>query len=462
MVDYKKIHFIGIGGIGMSAIAQILSNGKSKITGSDRNFDLAVDLELKRQLEQLDIQIFKQDGSGVDQETDLIVYSTSIETQIPDLVKAKELNINIKHRSDMLADIFNHHHGIAISGTSGKTTSCGMLGYVLYHCQVDPNIINGGKIINFYEQDLIGNAYNGKSDYVVIEADESDGSLVNYTPNIAVINNIDLDHKPIEELNGLFITFANSTSDYLILNSDCPNIKKIKSQFQTKTMISYGEDKDSDYVVSDVILKKNGSEFKLKNDGYQLQVPGFHNVMNSIPAIIIAQLLTIDKTMIKEALAGFKGIKRRSEIVKHISGIDIIDDYAHNPSKIKASIQSTKLGRQNIIAVFQPHGFAPTKFMKQELIEVFLDTIHEHDLLFLPEIFYAGGTVSKDISSQDLVDEVNKRTGYNKNIAYYFENREDINLFLRNNKELLEDKQAILVMGARDNTLSDFSRNLTL
>ncbi len=455
MLFKDKVHFIGIAGIGMSAIAQVLLDDY-EVSGSDRAFDNNIDLEFKALLENINIKIHKQDGSGIDKNTNLVIYSSSIESNIPDLQKAKELNITCIHRSDMLATIFNKGYGIAISGTSGKTTSCAFLGYMLYRSNFDPKMINGGKAINFCEMGLIGNAYCGKTKHIVIEADESDGTLVKYIPNISIITNIDLDHKPIEELYSLFTSFANNTKDYLIINADCLHTRNIAHSFANKNIISFGLDKSADYVIGDILLNKDSSSFSLNKDGFRLSISGYHNILNCIPSIIVGDILNIKRDIIKDSILGFKGVEGRLNIVNTIKGIDIISDYAHNPSKIRASIECVRIDREGIIVIFQPHGFAPTRLMRDDYIKTFTDCLTDKDIIFITEILYQGGTVDRDISSREIVEAINK----GDKLAYFFYSREDIINFLNRNPTLLSDKQAILVMGARDNTLRDFSRGI--
>lgn len=456
-IHNKKLHFIGIGGIGMSALAQVFAKDNI-ISGSDRNFDMGIDLSLLNQLENLGIKITKQDGSGVDESIDFAIYSSSIENQIPDLAAAKDLKLNLLHRSELLAILCNNNKGIAIGGTSGKTTSCGILSYVFYHCGNELRSINGGKIINLVDKGLIGNAYWGDSDTVIFEADESDGSIVRYQPSISVLNNIDLDHKPLDELYPLFQTFVGNTKDILIYNNDCPHIKKIEKDFKIKRSIRYGFDVSSDYRLEKYELSEKGSVFFVNGKKYEQSILGLHNILNSIPSIIIAEQYGFQYENVYEALKNFKGIKRRMEKVKSLGSIDIYDDYAHNPAKIEAAIQSLKSNGKNIIAIYQPHGFAPTRLMKDELINTFEKNLEKNDILLLPEIFYVGGTVEKSISSKEIIDElINRKVQFQ---AHYFEKRDLIRNFISNQD--IENINSILIMGARDQTLSDFAFSIEI
>lgn len=444
-------HLVGIGGIGMSAIAQVLKEMGHHVSGSDRNFDNQIAGNIFSKLSSLGINLTPQDGSGIKETTDVVIVSSAIEEQNPDIKKALSLNKKITTRSNILAEMFNTKFGIAVGGTNGKTTVSSMVGYVLDHAGMSPTIIVGGCIKNYLTPDFPGNAKVGDSDIVAIEADESDGSIVNYTPKISIITNMSKDHKPIESISKLFETFSQNTRDLLIINDDCPELKKIP--FRHKNTITFGLRKSADIYASNIINRPCLSTFDINGQSFELKLPGIHNVSNALAAISVARHMNIKDNEIADALYEYKGVQRRMDNIGEYNGIKVIDDFAHNPEKIAAAIRAVKIGGNRVIAVFQPHGFFPARFMREELINAFIQSLSPEDVLFMPEIYYIGGSVSKEISSADLIREIGK-SGRN---AFFVEKRGDI---IPEIVRTVEKGDCILVMGARDNTLTDFCHEI--
>lgn len=446
----NKYHFVGIGGSGMSALAQILAARGAKVSGSDRYYDGGINTTLFDKLTSLGISIFRQDDSGVEEEVTRVIVSTAIEEDNPDISKAKTLNIPIIKRAELLSEIFNTTKtGIAITGTSGKTTTTAMTGFILHQLGLNPTIINGGIMLDFCNGNELGNAVNGSLDLMVIEADESDGSCIRYSPGIGVLTNIHLDHKPLVELEVIFNEFAGGVRETLVLNADCPRCAKLKGH-QART---FGIGKKADVFPRELKLLPEGSHFIIEDTAFYLPLPGIHNVYNALAAIAVVTDLGIKTDRIAAVLSKFKGIKRRGQLIGEGEGIKVIDDYAHNPDKIKATLSTLKLQFPRVIVIFQPHGFGPTRLLKDGFIQVFKEELRKQDILFMPEIYYAGGTADKDISSGDIITPLQKQ-GLQ---AYYFTQRQEI---IGAVLKIAQPGDGIVVMGARDETLPEFCLDL--
>ncbi len=446
-----RYHFVGIGGIGMSALAQITKSQGHVVSGSDRRNDKKQTPEVFHKLESQGIKLSSQDGTGVGKETDFVVISSAVEEDNPDLIFAMQRNIQIIRRSDLLGSLFNNKHGIAIGGSNGKTTVCGMTSWILDKAGHDPTVVGGGYVINFITDKSLGNSRCGRSETVVIEADESDGSLIKYTPNVSVITNISRDHKTVEELGELFSKFAENTSGTVIISESCSRFIKINDS--SKKVITFGEGSGSDVSASQVSCSSFGSRFKIKDNDFEINIPGLYNVYNSLAAIAVAQTEGVSGVEIKMALKTFKGTRRRMEVVGETNGIKVIDDYAHNPRKIQAAIDTVRLISERLIVVFQPHGYGPTEFMRDELISVFAGKLLPTDTLLMPEIYYAGGTAEKRISSNDIIKELKSR-GVN---AVFVPERDAI---VTEVKQRATPHDSVLVMGARDDSLTDLCHDI--
>jgi len=447
----KKVSFCGISGSGMSALAQVLKARGDDVRGSDRSFDQGKDEKNKKALESVGIKIFKQDGSAINKDTDFLYISTAVEDSIPDVKKALELGVKIKKRSDLLAEIFSgFKYGIAVGGTSGKTTLTAMIGYILDMAQKKPTVINGGLLKNYEGQNGIENVILNDGDIAVIEADESDGSIEKYTPYISVVNNITIDHKPIEELKKLFSDFIKKAK-FGVVNLDCENSKEFLSFKNVKTFSI--KNKDADVYLSDIKPLKDGVSYKLKEKTFKLKLIGAFNVANAAAAILTTSLLGVDIFQAATILQDFLGTKRRLDVIGVKNNITVIDDFAHNPDKVKASMSALKDYKGRVLVMFQPHGFSPMRMMGRQIIESFYQTMDKEDILFMPEIFYAGGSVTRDISSADLID-YGKSLGLN---AEFYMSRDEIkNKIL----EIVQKGDRVVIMGARDNTLPDFCKSI--
>lgn len=430
----------------MSALAQVLRAKGHAVSGSDRNLDKGINHTFFRKLSRLGINCLPQNGSGLENGVDIVVVSTAVEESNPDVKKAQERGIPIVNRATLLAVLFNDLRGVAIGGTNGKTTATGMVGWILDKAGLDPTVVMGGIMKNYCGRSRLGNARIGRSDIGVIEADESDGSLTYYRPKVGVITNITKDHKPIDELLVLFSTFAESSSK-LVLNADCHMASSIRSI--PKETVTFGFSEKALFRATDVVCKEWNSSFKVKDVPFKLKLPGRHNVLNALAAIAASHLLSVPLEVSAKALKDFKGIRRRLDLIGESRGVKVVDDFAHNPQKIKAAIESVRPTSSRILAIYQPHGYSPTRFLKEELVRTFSEELSADDVLYMPEIFYAGGTVGRDISSQEIIEPL-MRQGVR---AHFVPKRVEIIGHIR---EEARPGDTILVMGARDDTLTDF------
>lgn len=449
----KKYFFCGIGGSGMSALALALKNKGADICGSDRARDAGLNPDKFRILEEQGIRLFPQDGSGVDEQTDALIVSSAVEQTIPDVVKATELNVPVRLRAEILADFLHEHNGIAVGGTSGKTTVTGMVGHILKEAGVDPSVINGGVMLNYAGSAGLGNVIVGQGTFCVVEADESDGSIELYHPAVSIVTSLSLDHKPVEELKVLFGDFVERASVGAVLNADNADVIALKERNSNVLTFSV-QGADADLKATEITPEKDGVSFMLDGEKIFLPVIGRHNAANALAAIATVEMIGITRAQAVEALSTFKGIHRRLETLGTTKReITVIDDFAHNPEKIAASLSALKEYEGRLIVIYQPHGFAPTKMLRAGIVDAFNRLLSLDDTLIMPEIYYAGGTVQKDISSADLVRDLEK-TGKR---VHFIPNRKKIENLV---KGLATKGDRIVIMGARDETLSDFARSI--
>lgn len=442
-----KIGFCAVAGSGMSALAQVMKYQGNEVYGTDRSFDQNKDLKNKKALTDVGIKIFPQDGSMLDNNLDVLYASTAVEDTIPDIKRAKELNVPIKHRSDLLNDIFSSYkYKIAVGGTSGKSTVTAMVGYILDKAGFQPLVINGALLKNYETQKGIPNVILNKGKYCVIEADESDGSIEKYTPSVAVINNIGLDHKPLQELQRLFADFAKKATLGVVINKDCAN-SSVVANINPNTITFSLQDNNADFYASEIKAVENGSTYVYKGKQYKLNIIGTFNVANAMCAAACCSILGVDGHLACEILQTFLGTKRRLEVLGNSNKITVIDDFAHNPDKVAASMSALKSYKGRLIVMFQPHGFAPMRMMGREIIEAFAKYLDKDDILLMPEIFFAGGNVKRDISSKDLIEYAKS-----KNInAEYFASRDDLEKYII---KIARPNDRIILMGARDNSIT--------
>lgn len=447
-------HFVGIGGSGMGPLADLMRMRGHTISGSDRGYDRGDSPEKFKTFADAGMVISPQDGSGVVPGIYAVVVSSAVEESIPDIQSARQHNIPVLKRAEVLADLFNAERGIGIAGTSGKTTTTGMVGWMLQALNLGPTIANGGVMVNFigHAGSLMGNAVGGASDLFVAEMDESDGTIALFNPAIAVLNNVTLDHKPFDVIEPLFRDYLACAREAAIINLDDPRAARMMTAHPRT--ISFGIDRiDADIVAADLKHLPDGITFTVKGHPCTLRVPGRHNVLNALASVAVAVALGHDIPAALAALEQFRGIKRRLEVVGSAAGVTMIDDFAHNPDKITASLETLTAHTGRVVVMFQPHGFAPMKLMRTEIVDAFASTLRPGDILMMPEIFYAGGSVTRDISSNDLIVDIRAR-GID---ARFFMTRAEVGVAMT---AVAKPGDRMVVMGARDDTLTDFARTI--
>ncbi len=453
--DFNKPFFIGIAGAGMSAIAQYLAGMGKQVSGSDRFFKEGEYNETKEKLEAEDIACFLQNGEGITDTTDLVVVSTAVEDSVPEVQKAKQLNIPIIKRAELLALIAASKKTIAVGGTSGKSTSTAMLFDILEYAGLRPGIISGAGLVSIIKQGKIGNAKVGAGDqfengWLVIEADESDGSIVQYKPEIGLLLNVDKDHKEIETLMDVFATFKHN-SKHFVVNQSHPLAKSLSQDLSND--FSVDENSGAGYIATGFRQEGLTITFQINGVDFLLNLVGRHNMENALAASAVACLAGVDLKKCAEALQHYEGIYRRHQVLGNKNGVWVIDDYAHNPVKCAAAIEACQPIAPKVIAWFQPHGYGPTKFLRNDFVQELARVLRPEDEIWMSEIFYAGGTTTKDISSSDLINDLK---ALNKP-AYFVENRNELLAAIRPH---LTDNCVLLLMGARDPSLEEFARKI--
>ena len=449
--QFQHIFFIGVAGTGMSALAQYMCGIGKHVSGSDRYFSDGKASDIREKLEKEGVICYPQNGGGVHAGIDLVVVSTAIEHTVPEVQAAQSLNIPIMHRSALLSLIAQSKRTIAVAGTSGKSTTSAMLFDIMQHAGLDPGIISGAGLVSIIKKGKIGNAYVGKGEWLIIEADESDGSITQYQTEVGLLLNIDKDHQEMEELNRLFAIFTSNTKRLFLTNQAhlaCTPFSA-GSSFDFSANPHY----QSGYMATDFSQKGMEICFRVNKIDFSIHTIGKHNMENALAATAVANQLGVSLPVCAEALQTYEGIYRRSQFLGNYRGITLIDDYAHNPVKCAASIRSCQDIAPKVIAWFQPHGYGPTRFLKNEFIHELADALRAEDVLCMSEIFYAGGTAVKDISSNDIIAEICARGKH----AIFVENREDV---LAKLKPHFTQDCVLLLMGARDPGLEAFAQSI--
>ena len=446
--NFNNVFFIGIAGTGMSALAQYLKDIGKDVSGSDRYFKPGVFNDIKNKLETKGIICFEQNAEGITTSTELIVVSTAIEDTVEEVKKAKQLNIPIIRRSEMLALISRSKKTIAIGGTSGKSTTVAMLFDILDYAGLQPGIISGAGLTRLIKQNKIGNAQVGKREWLIIEADESDGSIVQYKPKIGVLLNVDKDHKDFPELMELFLQFKNNSKNFIVNQNN-----KLAATLSQNIQQDFSSDKNNKagFVLNDFDQEGLEISFSVHQTKFQLNALGKHNAENALAAIAAANMVGVDLVICANALKHYEGIYRRHQVIGSKNGIILIDDYAHNPAKCAASIRACQPVAKKLIAWFQPHGYTPTKFLRKDFVNDIANALRPDDEIWMSEIFYAGGTTIKDISANDLINDLK---ALNKN-AFFIEHRNDFPEAIQSH--LTNNNCVVLLMGARDPGLDLFA-----
>jgi len=437
-------HFVGIGGAGMSALAQFHAMSGEAVTGSDRLLDRGELADLRAALARLGIRFFPQDGSGVGPGTRQVTVSTAIEDAIPDVLRARELGVPVVHRTDELARHVAANRSIAVAGTSGKSTVTAMIYEILAASGDSPSLITGAGLRSLAEKGFMGNAWKGASDLLVIEADESDGTLPKYAPWLGVLLSLGKDHKELSELEALFRQFKDRSKRFVV-NADAGNLAGFR-----EGSVTFGFNA-GDVRGRDLEMDGGSCRFTVSGTGFSLAHPGLHNAMNALAALAACLQAGVSLEAAAAALAAYKGISRRFEVVGSARGVEVVDDYAHNPDKVRAVLAAARLRSPRLLVVYQPHGFYPTRFLKHEFIEAFSAGLKPGDVLWFPDIYYVGGTTVKDIHSGHLAEPLR---GRGLDARYVPDRAAIIPEIAAEGRE----GDLVLVLGARDPSLSSFAK----
>ena len=440
----KKIHFVGIGGIGMSGIAEILLDQGFAVSGSDRALS-----EVTDRLQKLGATVFEgHKPEHIGSDVDTVVYSSAVVLDNPEVAEAQRRKIPIVRRAEMLAEVMRLKYGIGIAGTHGKTTTTSMISLVLMEGGLDPTVIVGGKLSGLGGT----NARLGKGDFIVVEADEFDRSFLSITPTIAVLTTLETDHldcyRDLEDIKSAFIQFANKVPFYgfIVLCLDEPALQDIMPKLSKKKILTYGLNPQSDIQAVEIHHKNNTSTFTVVKNGVDLgavtlQVPGRHNVQNALAAIAVGFQLDVPFSKIKSGIEKFSGVYRRWELKGELNGISLYDDYAHHPTECKATLSGVKAGwRRRVVCVFQPHLFTRTRDFYEDFGKAFLLS----DVLVLTDIYPAREEPIQGVTGE-LIANAAKQFGHKE--VHYVPDKRQIPVFLTS---VVRTGDIVITMGAGD------------
>ena len=438
----KSVHFIGIGGIGMSGIAELLNNQGFKITGSDLKTS-----ENIRRLEKLGVEISIGHNANNIEEADAVVYSSAVPLDNPEILSAIRKSIPVIRRAEMLGELINlKQTSIAVGGTHGKTTTSSMIGMILEKSGYDPTLVVGGLVSN-----LNSNVKLGAGDFIVVEADEFDRSFLALSPTIAVVTNLEMEHtdcyKDLNDIENAFLQFCKSVPFYgtVILCADSDSLMKIMPQIK-KPITTYGFSDNSDYCAKNIEFYENRAKYHLfyKNKDLgeiNINVPGEHNVLNSLASIALGMEIDVPLELLKKGISNYKGVRRRFEIKTNKTDIFVVDDYAHHPTEVKATINAANNGwDKRIISVFQPHLFSRTR----DFFKEFAESLFKSDIIIITEIYPAREKPINGVSSKLILDELD-HLGHDN--THHLEYLDDLNNFL---EQIVQPSDMVITMGAGD------------
>ncbi|OYY91968.1 MAG: UDP-N-acetylmuramate--alanine ligase [Sphingomonas sp. 28-66-16] len=454
----KSYFFVGIGGSGMMPLAMILAGQGATVAGSDRSLDQARLPAKFDQLRAMGIGLFPQDGSGITHADQIVIASAAIEATVPDMIAADQVGATRMTRAELLSTLFNAApQAIGVAGTSGKSTVTGMIGWTLHALGRDPTVMNGAVMKNFAHAEApFASALVGAGDIFVSEVDESDGSIALYQPAIAVLNNVSLDHKSLDELRTLFAAFIGRAG-HAVVNIDNPDAEALAAALPTARVTTFSIERDADLHALFVEESPFAVSFLVTEADLivevTLQVPGRHNVSNALAAIGAVRAAGVSLHEAAAALAGFAGLKRRFDLVGEIDDIAVIDDFGHNPDKIAATLATLHAFPGRLLILFQPHGYGPLKVMRRDLVASFVAHMAPDDLLVLPDPVYQGGTVSREVTSADIIADIAAAGCHARHIP----GRDDAAAWL---VDRARPGDRIIVMGARDDTLSQLAASM--
>ena len=440
----KKIHFVGIGGIGMSGIAEILLDQGFKVSGSDRGLS-----EVTDRLQKLGATVYEgHRAEHIADDVDALVYSSAVSSDNPEILAAQRRKIPVIRRAEMLAEVMRLKYGIGIAGTHGKTTTTSMISLVLMEGELDPTVIVGGKLSGLGGT----NARLGHGEFIVVEADEFDRSFLSITPTIAVLTTLETDHldcyRDLEDIKGAFIQFASKVPFYgfVVLCLDEPALLDIMPQLSKKKIITYGLNPQADVQAVEIRHKDNTSTFTVVRDGADLghitlQVPGKHNVQNSLAAIAVGLELGVPFQKVKDGIEKFAGVYRRWEKKGESAGITLYDDYAHHPTECRATLAGAKAGwRRRVVCVFQPHLYTRTRDFYEEFGKSFLLS----DVLIVTDVYPAREEPIQGVTGELIVGAA-KRFGHKD--VHYVPEKKQIPSYLQS---IVKTGDIVITMGAGD------------
>jgi UDP-N-acetylmuramate--alanine ligase len=456
----SKYFFCGIGGSGMLPLACIVRASGAEVAGSDRSLDQGRIGEKFAFLERQGIGLFPQDGSGLVSSEQVLVASAAVEDNVPDIVAARRLGAERITRAELLARLFNAAPvSIGVAGTSGKSTVTGMIAWILHQAGRDPTVMNGAVMKNFASAETpFASALVGHGNVFVSEVDESDGSIALFSPTVAVLNNVSLDHKSLDELRALFGDFA-AKARKIVANLDDEDTRTLAESLPADRLIGFSfEGHDAAFAGGAIEAGDGFTRFAVRSGTEErmvtLRLWGAHNARNALAALAAATAAGIPLDDGVAALESFAGLRRRFEIVGERNGIAVVDDFAHNPDKIAATLAAARAGLNGrLLLFFQPHGFGPLRLMKDALVNAFVDNMGGEDVLILSDPVYYGGTVDRSVGSEAVIADVRAEGRRADHIA----DRADAGKRLA---ALARPGDRILVMGARDDTLSQFAQDV--
>jgi UDP-N-acetylmuramate--alanine ligase len=461
MSSPEDYFFCGVGGSGMTPLALIVKARGGRVEGSDRALDQGRNADRFEFLRSQGVLLHPQDGSGIRRPGQILVTSAAVEETVPDVQAARRIGAAVTTRAKLLAELFNASPlSVGVAGTSGKSTTVGMIGWILHRAGQRPTVMNGAIMNNFVALDSpFASARIGDGRTFVSEVDESDGSIAFFEPRVAVVNNISLDHKSMDELRRLFRDFV-AKAEKVVLNLDNAETAALAPDLKPGQEVTYSlAGAPADLVASRPVPAPAGIAFSVtdresgKAVEVRLNVPGRHNVSNALAALCAAKICGVAVEDAAAFLGEFSGIRRRLEVVGSAKGITVIDDFAHNPDKISATLETMHAFPGRLLAMFQPHGYGPIRMMRNELVDCFVNGMRAEDVLVMPEPVYFGGTVDRSVGSRDIVGDIERRGRK----AFAFADRNACGDRL---VELARPGDRILIMGARDDSLSQFAREL--
>ncbi len=437
----KKLHFVGIGGVGMCGIAEILHNSGYQLTGSDLK-----KTETTTHLQKLGIEIMYSHEPANVSGSDVVVISSAVGDDNPEVTEARKHKIPVIRRAEMLAELMRMKISVAVAGTHGKTTTTSLIGHLLKAGGLDPTVIVGGRVLG-----VGSNAYLGKGDYLIAEADEFDRSISKFYPTVAVITSLEPEHMEcyanLEDLENSFVEFANRVPFFgsVIICMDDPGVRRIEPMI-TRPMITYGLDSDAEFRASDIEFTEEGTKFTLYHNGsrvmtVQSPLQGYHNLRNLLGAIAVAYDLEVPLEAAVPAAKTFTGVSRRLELAGEAGGVKLYDDYAHHPTEIKATLEGMrKVFDGRLVAVFQPHLYSRTRRFYREFGESFSDA----DMVVILDVFPAREKAINGVSGKMIADAAKKAGHAAMN---YIEDKNDLPNFL---KTKLHNGDRVILFGAGD------------